>query len=476
MNDSAGWASPGSTPADSSDPTTTPAGTPPAADQPNQPGLPDQPGVPDQPGAPDRSDKGGQGDQADAPPAPPTPPTAPVPNVPPVPPNWSPNQPPPGRWNGPGTPSGTSSGPVPPPPPPPAPGYTQPPSGYGNGGWGAPPPQGWGWSGVSGQGPGPVPPWRQAPYAPKPGVIPLRPLGVGEIFDGAIATMRIHWRTVFGISLVVALLTVTASTLVNGFFFDHGEGVDALRSTPDPTLHDMVHAVGDTLAGGLLASVISVLGQIVATAMLTMIVSRAVLGRATDANEAWRDARPQVPRLLGLTLLLPLIAGAVLAVSVAPGTAVALLGNGDAGAGFIALGVLVGTVVAVWLLVSLCLASPALMLERQGVLTSIARSFRLVRGTWWRVFGVQLLSVLLTLVVTSIIGIPFSMVASVTSGGGTTGWPYLIITGLGTVVGATLTFPFSAGVSVLLYLDQRIRKESLDVELIRAAAPTRPTG
>ncbi|WP_241968104.1 hypothetical protein [Streptomyces sp. ICBB 8177] len=305
-------------------------------------------------------------------------------------------------------------------------------------------------------------------------MIPLRPLVVGEIFDGAISTMRTHWRTVFGISLVVALLTVTASTLVNGLFFDHGGGLDALRSTPNPTLHDVLHTVGDTLAGGLLASVISLLGQIVATAMLTMIVSRAVLGRTAGVNEAWRDARPQVPRLLGLTLLLPLIAVAVLVVSVAPGTAVALLGNGDAGTGFIALGSLVGIVVVVWLWVSLSLASPALMLERQGVLTSIARSFRLVRGTWWRVFGVQLLAGLLTLVVTSIIGIPFTMAATVASGGGTTGWPYLIITGIGTVVGATLTFPFSAGISVLLYLDQRIRKESLDIELIRAATPARP--
>ena len=41
--------------------------------------------------------------------------------------------------------------------------------------------------------------------AAKPGVIPLRPLGVGEILDGAVSTMRAHWRTVLGISLTVAV-------------------------------------------------------------------------------------------------------------------------------------------------------------------------------------------------------------------------------------------------------------------------------
>ncbi len=39
--------------------------------------------------------------------------------------------------------------------------------------------------------------------------------------------------------------------------------------------------------------------------MLTVVVSRAVLGRQVTPGEAWRDARPQLPRLLGLLLLLP---------------------------------------------------------------------------------------------------------------------------------------------------------------------------
>ena len=38
-----------------------------------------------------------------------------------------------------------------------------------------------------------------------------------------------------------------------------------------------------------------------------------------------------------------------------------------------------------------------------------------------------------------------------------------------TVIGAMITFPITAGVTVLLYIDQRIRREALDLDLARAA-------
>ena len=77
---------------------------------------------------------------------------------------------PPG-WSSPG--SGDWSAPNPAPVPSPAPA------------WGAP--QGWG-------APAPAPPGYFPPRTPevRPGVVPLRPLGVGEIIDGAISTMRRH--------------------------------------------------------------------------------------------------------------------------------------------------------------------------------------------------------------------------------------------------------------------------------------------
>ncbi len=46
---------------------------------------------------------------------------------------------------------------------------------------------------------------------------------------------------------------------------------------------------------------------------------------------------------------------------------------------------------------------------------------------------------------------------------------------LGAIVGGTLTAPFTAGVTALLYIDRRMRIEGLDLELARSAA-TQPGG
>src|SRR5687767_4983300 len=110
----------------------------------------------------------------------------------------------------PGLPGQPPQGQTPPPGPPAAPvppGWApvQPPAAPG---WGqaAQPPAAPGW----GQAPG----WSTAPPGwappPKPGVIPLRPLGVGEILDGAISSIRRDPRVMLGVSALV----VIASTLL----------------------------------------------------------------------------------------------------------------------------------------------------------------------------------------------------------------------------------------------------------------------
>jgi hypothetical protein len=88
-----------------------------------------------------------------------------------------------------------------------------------------------------------------------------------------------------------------------------------------------------------------------------------------------------------------------------------------------------------------------------------------------------MLATVIANIVSSIILIPFTLVAGAADGDGSGllastgghGWTYLIISAIGSVIGSTLTFPVTAGVAVLLYIDQRIRREALDLELARAA-------
>lgn len=213
--------------------------------------------------------------------------------------------------------------------------------------------------------------------------------------------------------------------------------------------------------------------------MLTMVISRAVLGHQVTLGEAWSDARHQLPRLFGLTLLLSLIGGGIIAIGIVPGVLVAVGGATAAGVGLAFLGGVVALGVVVWLMIRFSLASPALMLEKQGVLKSMARSVKLVRGSWWRILGIQLLTMILVYIVSSIIQIPFVVVGMVAGSDGLSafasgnqaglGWTYLIVIGIGAVIGSTITFPIQAGVTALLYMDQRIRREALDIELARAA-------
>ncbi|MGC0410014.1 hypothetical protein RKD32_002880 [Streptomyces sp. SAI-195] len=450
MNDTPGWASPGSAPSD---------GHEPGASGPAEPA--DRPAGPDRPAPP-----------ADRPGAEPTSPGT----------KWSKEQPPPGQWSAPTGPADQGQAP---PPPPPGPGWGAPPpgppgggyGGYGgqrggHGGYGAPGGPGGGWGGG----------WGGPPPAAKPGVIPLRPLGVGEILDGAVSTMRTYWRTVLGISLTVAIFTEVIVVLLQGLVLD--DTSSEVLNDPDATLSELGDALADTTINSGVIFLISLIGTVLATALLTTVTSRAVLGRPVTTGEAWRDARPQVLRLFGLIVLLLLIVAGLLTAGMTPGLLVTATAGGEAGVALTALGFLAGGVVAIWLMVRFSLASPALMLEKQGIKKAMGRSVKLVRGSWWRVFGIQLLATVIANVVASIIVIPFAFLAAALGGDGVggflegtgdLGWTFLIVSGIGSVIGSMITFPITAGVTVLLYIDQRIRREALDLELARAAG-TRGSG
>ncbi|MFJ4923886.1 glycerophosphoryl diester phosphodiesterase membrane domain-containing protein [Streptomyces sp. NPDC088725] len=414
MNDTPGWASPGSAPSDG-----------------QESGVPQPAGPADETGSSSK---------------------------------WSKAQPPAGQWS---PPSGPAAGPPVPRPPRARTGGPGPSDG-GAPGWGGPGP-GWG-NGAPGWG---------RPPAAKPGVIPLRPLGVGEILDGAVSTLRAHWRTVLGVTVTIAVITQLGNLLAQRFLMT-GPSDLGPNPTAEQAMDEAVRSVRSSLLVTLPNLALTLIGTLLTTAILTVVISRSVLGRPVTFKEAWAEATPRIPRLLGLTLILPLMGGVILAIGILPGVLIGFLAEAKAaGAGVIVLGALAGFAVVLWLMIRFALASPALMLERQGVVASLRRSAKLVRGAWWRTFGILALTVLMTFVFSLIIGIPFSAIAIAVDGGGfggllsgtvpDYGWAFLIITGIGGVVSASITLPVSAGVTVLLYVDQRIRREALDIELARAA-------
>lgn len=343
------------------------------------------------------------------------------------------------------------------------------------GGYGGPPPGGQqAWGGApGGQQPWGGQPWG-FPQSPKPGVIPLRPLGVGEILDGAFSTVRRHWRTTLGISLGLAVVQQTIVVLIQWQAYQN----------PDSVL---------PVVSALAQVPLTLLIGVVATALLTMVVSRAILGRSVTVGEAWRDSRPRVLQLLGLTLLNALIMLGIILVSAAPLIGYVIASRPDPNPGLVVLLAMVlgaGVLAAFWVTVQLSLAAPALMLEKQGIRAAFSRSRRLVRGSWWRVFFISALGSVLITIIAGIIEIPFSLVGVVMAGDEllgdslTTGLDpalplgALMVIAVGGVLGGAVTIPAGAAINVLIYVDQRIRREALDIELTRAAglAEAGPSG
>jgi hypothetical protein len=123
------------------------------------------------------------------------------------------------------------------------------------------------------------------------------------------------------------------------------------------------------------------------------------------------------------------------------------------------------------------LAGPALVLERGTIGQAFSRSRQLVSGMFWRVFGVLLLATVIGWLITTVIGLPFSLGSGAFSGlfdpqamnvpkMTTSG---LVLQSVGSVIAATIVTPFTALVTVVLYIDQRMRREGMDIELARAA-------
>jgi hypothetical protein len=326
--------------------------------------------------------------------------------------------------------------------------------------------------------PMPGPYWTPPP-PPKPGVIPLRPLDIGNMFEGAFATIRRHWRVVLGLSFAIALLNGVAAALINGFTVRGNSDITTFDPQNPPSMHRLLRFY-EALAPSLTAStLVTMVTEALSMAVLVLVISRAVLGRPITLGEACRGGLPQLPRMVALVILRMLIMAAPVFVGILPGLLIALAGSEAAGAGLGVLGGAVGAIVALWLEMALVLSGPALMLEKQSIFSALSRSYKLVRGSWWRTFGIQLLAMLFVGIIGAALQTPLNAFLLSSGSGSSLGilpaltstmtWPYIICSAIASTIAYTVSLPMLTGITTFQYIDLRIRHEGLDVELARAA-------
>ncbi len=350
------------------------------------------------------------------------------------------------------------------------------------GGWGAPsPPPGWG---------PPPPAWGGAPWggpqAPKPGVVPLRPLNFGEVLDGAFTTVQRYPKILLGMSTAVMAVLMIASFLA--FFVGFG---DLLSASPAEvrTISDATWiSFGATMLGLLLVMWIA---SSVLTGMIVVTVSRGVLGRPITVGEAWAGCRPHLLRLLGLSLLL----GAAYVVGFVVLTAIVVAGffiHPAVGVLALLVALAAGIFAAIVIGTRTSVAAAALVLEtrpmhpglpggdqeRLGVVASLGRSWHLIKGRTGRTFGILFVANVIATVISSVIQTAFTLLSAGLGGSTSTEEAFtltslqvvpLLLVGIGYLAAAVLQVAFLSGVNALVYVDARMRTEGLDIELAQAS-------
>lgn len=339
----------------------------------------------------------------------------------------------------------------------------------------------------------PVPPafndagWGAAPggffLAPKPGIIPLRPLSIGEIISGAFESLRANPRAMFLPSLIVLTATGALSAALNylgaSFLLSR---VDDLLNSSDVRISGILPVFMGSFASQMVGALLTALATTILTGLLIVAVSRSVLGRIATPGEVWERTRGRILPLIGQTLLITLITVIADAIIVVIGVVLiviiaASVTGPDPGAGAIVITLLAALaltvivfIAAAFLVVRLSLAPAALMLENTGVVEGIGRSWALTRGSFWRVLGILVLAGLITGLVTGTLSFGLGMVLGVISVGLPAAQPLVsAVTVLLTSVLSALVLPFTAAVTALTYIDLRMRTEGLDVELRQAA-------
>jgi hypothetical protein len=339
--------------------------------------------------------------------------------------------------------------------PPPAypPGYAPyPPSGYPSApgyamssGYGSPPPRGF--------------------ATPTPGIIPLRPLSLSDIFNGAAAYIRTNVKATLGLTAIVVVSTqiVTLIAAVGPL-----AAAGRLRTAPTDEL------TGGDVAAWLLSmaltGLVGWLAGVLLSGMLTVVVGRAVFGSTIGPGETWARIRGRLPALIGLAALesvgLVIVSGLV-------GVIIAAAGAAGSAAAAVLIGfplVLASIAAVVYFYTMLSFAPVLIVLERLPVIDAITRSFKLIRKSFWRVLSIRVLTWVVVVLVAGAVAVPFDFIGHLLIGTSGSSLIGATVGAVGAAFGRIITAPFSAGVVVLLYTDRRIRAEAFDLVLQTGAA------
>lgn len=253
----------------------------------------------------------------------------------------------------------------------------------------------------------------------------IPPKTLGEILSAAFNIYKANISKLATIVAVVVVPLSLISALISDVVFAPGKG----RLVVLGEQVEVVHPRGIVMALFLAAitAAISVIIWAVLEAAIMRAAAQATIGDPVDPEASYRYGFKR----LGSVLLVSLLVG------------LAVLG------GFILL-IIPGIIFLVFLSVSI----PALVVENRRGTDAMSRSWNLVKGHAWHAFGVIVVAGLITGAISGAIGAI-----------GGSAW---VVRWIFTAIATVITAPFSALVSVVLYLDLRARSEALSADTLRS--------
>lgn len=323
---------------------------------------------------------------------------------------------------------------------------------------------------------------------PKPGLIALHPLSFGTIIGSSFRVMRRNPAPTFGLSVLLNGTVALILGVVFAVFF-----VSVFTRFESAAIDDQADIAAGSFGLFFLLLIVPVALSIIASGILQGIlsleVSRATLGEKLRIRGLWRLAKGRIGTLILWALLTSavliafvLIAGVIIIgitaamIAFSPSESTAVLA-GLVGVLFVFVIGLAVVVLSVWLGTKTALTPSAIVLERLGLFAAIARSWQLTRNSFWRTFGIQVLIAVVVNVATSVITYPIQFIGSIVItlinptaevDASVTALVILSVVSavLSAVVGAIGVVMLSSSLA-LIYIDMRMRKEGLDLELLQ---------
>jgi hypothetical protein len=258
-------------------------------------------------------------------------------------------------------------------------------------------------------------------------VLPARSLG--DILSAAFEIYKNNAASLIGIVAVVVVPLQLVLHFLTGVAFAADKETVTIGTVT--VTRYAARSFGTFLFLALIAAIITIVITAALQAAIIRAAAQTTVGDPVDVTESYRFGFAHFGSVFGASLLVGIVIAVGLILLIVPG-------------------IIFATMLAVTI--------PVLLIERKGITASMSRSWELAKGHFWHVLG----TILVAAIITGFIG---SLIGRI---GGTNWFAGWIFGSIGQII----TAPFSAMVTVLLYLDLRTRSEALTSSQLRSELAT----